>query len=64
VRLWAAAAACREALGQAPASSLRETDHPALSALRAALGEEAFTAAFAEGYRLAPDEAIEYALEE
>lgn len=57
VRLWAAGAALREALGAAPACS-----EQALAALRSALGEQAFAAAFAEGHRLERDQAIEAAL--
>jgi predicted ATPase/DNA-binding SARP family transcriptional activator len=64
VRLWAAAAARREALGARPHPRVRAEHHAALSALRATLGEEAFGAAFDEGQRLTRDEAVTYALQD
>ena len=62
VRLWGAAEALREAMG----ASLRPTDHAeherSIAAIRAALGEEAFAAASAEGRALTLEDAIRYAL--
>jgi hypothetical protein len=56
------AAALREAIGAPPPLSRREEAERELGAARAALGEEAFAAAWTEGQALPLDQAIEYAL--
>ncbi len=61
-RLLGAAAALREELGT-PLSPIVQADHDhALNAARAALGEEAFEAAWTEGSEMTFEEAIAYAL--
>ena len=65
-RLWGAAEAQREQMGMALsrfdlAASRYEQD---LTAVRSALEEPTFEAAWAEGRAMSPEEAIEYALEE
>ena len=65
-RLWGAAEALREQMGMALsafdlAASGYEQD---LAALRSALDESAFEAAWAEGRTMSAEQAIEYALEE
>jgi predicted ATPase len=63
VRLWGAAAALRETIG-APRSPLWRAEWERdLGAARAALGEEAFAAAWAAGRALPLEEAVAYALE-
>jgi predicted ATPase/DNA-binding CsgD family transcriptional regulator len=63
-RLWGAA----EALGEAasvsilPALEARYDYEEHVAAVRSRLGEEAFDAAWAEGRKMTPEEAIEYAL--
>ena len=57
-RLLGASAALREEMG-APLSQIRQTDHDrAVDAARAALGEEAFAAAWAVGHAMSLEEAI------
>jgi hypothetical protein len=63
-RLLGAAAALRDTTGPPvpPIDQAEREQH--VSALRAALGEPAFAAAWAEGRRLTPEQAIHVALEE
>jgi non-specific serine/threonine protein kinase len=62
-RLWGVAA-LREAIGAPPAPNRREEWERELGAARAALGEEAFAASWAEGRAMALEQAIAYALAE
>jgi tetratricopeptide (TPR) repeat protein len=57
-RLWACAERAREALGAPLPRFKRAPRASALSALRAALGEPAFAAAWAEGRQLTPEQAV------
>ena len=63
-RLGGAAEALREALGAALHPVLHPGHDQAVQAMRAALGEEAFAAAWAEGQALPLEEAVALALEE
>jgi predicted ATPase/class 3 adenylate cyclase len=61
-QLYAAAAALREALG-APVAPIDQADYESqMAALRACLGEEGFTAAWAEGQVMPLNEAVAFAL--
>jgi non-specific serine/threonine protein kinase len=61
-RLFGTAVGLREAMGAPlPPADRAELDR-AVAAVRTALGEEAFAAAWAEGRALAPEEAVQYAL--
>jgi tetratricopeptide (TPR) repeat protein len=61
-RLFGAAEGLREALG-APLPPVDRAEHDrSVAAVRTALGEEAFTAAWAEGRAMSLDEAVAYAL--
>jgi hypothetical protein len=63
-RLYGAAEAGRERL-ETPATLLeRDIHEPHHAAVRAALGEPAFAAAWAEGRAMPSDQVIQYALEE
>jgi len=64
-RLWAATEVMNETYGTTLSPMVRAlTNHEErLSAVRAELGEEAFTAAWSEGRAMPPEQAIEYALE-
>jgi predicted ATPase/DNA-binding SARP family transcriptional activator len=62
-RLLGAAAAIREAIGTPQAIPERNATEQAVAEERAALGEEAWSAAFREGLLLSMDQAIAYALE-
>jgi tetratricopeptide (TPR) repeat protein len=64
VRLLGAAAALREAIGEALHTVERAEFEGSLAAARAALGEQKFAAAWAEGQALRLDEAIRVAFEE
>jgi DNA-binding CsgD family transcriptional regulator len=57
-RFFGAAAARREAGGQPMAPIEIEQLAPSIRAARAALGEEAYTTAWAQGHALSPDEAL------
>jgi hypothetical protein len=61
-RLFGAAAALREAGGWPLAPVYRGEYERQVAAVRDTLGEKAFTAAWAEGRAMAPEQAIEYAL--
>jgi hypothetical protein len=63
-RLWGAAAALREALGAPRAPNRRAEGERELGAARAALGESAFAASWAEGQALSLEQAIADALAE
>jgi hypothetical protein len=63
-RFWGAAAALREAIGAPLEFHWREERERDLGATRAALGEEAFAAAWAEGQALSLEEAVAYALQD
>ena len=63
-RLFGAAEALREALGVRWGYGHRERYGRAVALARAALGEEAFAAAWAAGRAMTLDEAVAYALEE
>jgi tetratricopeptide (TPR) repeat protein len=62
--LLGAAEALRESLGVGLAPAEQETHDQTVAAVRAALGEKRFSAAWRQGRELALDEAIAYALEE
>jgi non-specific serine/threonine protein kinase len=62
LRLLAASEAHREAIGIAQHRAMQQTVEEHLAALRDLLGESAFTAAWAEGSAMSPDEAIAFAL--
>jgi hypothetical protein len=64
VQLCGAAAALREALGAPLAPNRREEWERELGAARAALGEAAFAAAWAEGQALPLEDAITLALQD
>jgi non-specific serine/threonine protein kinase len=61
-RLFGAAEALREAIGTPIQHSDRTLYDRSVAAVRAALGEEAFKAAWAEGWRMTMEEAVAYAL--
>lgn len=63
-KLLGAAEALRESLGVALAPAEQATHDETVTAVKAALGEERFSAAWLQGRELALDEAISYALEE
>ena len=63
-RLWAAAAALREAIGATLPPFKRRGWDPYIDTARAQLDEEAWEAAWAEGRAMPPEQAIEYALAE
>ena len=63
-RLLGAAEALRDSLGVELAPAERQTHDETVAAVREALGEKAFSAAWRQGRGLALDEAIAYALEE
>jgi hypothetical protein len=63
-RLLGAAAALQAALGVALDTGARAEYERAVAAARAALGEEEFAAAWAEGRGLSPEQAVAYALED
>jgi transcriptional regulator with XRE-family HTH domain len=63
-RLFETAEVLREALGAPLDAPYRAIRDRALASVRAALGEEAFTAASAEGRAMTPEEAIALALGE
>ncbi len=62
VRLLGAADALHEADGMPPAGASQASGTPAVAAARAALGEEAFAAAWAAGQVLPMDDAVDHAL--
>jgi predicted ATPase/DNA-binding CsgD family transcriptional regulator len=64
-RLWGAAEALGEAasVSMLPAIEARYDYEEHVAAVRSRLGEEAFDAAWAEGRAMAPEEAVEYALQ-
>ncbi|HLW58299.1 MAG TPA: tetratricopeptide repeat protein [bacterium] len=61
-RLFGAVAALRESTGIGPAPSDLAEDDRAVTALRAAMGDVAFAAAWAEGRGMTPERVIEVAL--
>ena len=63
-RVLGAAAKMRAGMGTPVAEIDRSTHDQAMAATRAALGERAFEAAFAEGQAMSRDEAVAYALDE
>jgi hypothetical protein len=63
-RLFGAAAALRESGGWPLLPVYRADLEQSVAATRAALDEEAFAAAWAEGRAMQPEQAIDYALEE
>jgi len=62
VRLLGAAEALRGTTGTRPPRAVRVAHERAVADLRAALGEEAFTPAWAEGRAMTPEQAIVYAV--
>src|SRR5439155_10295425 len=62
VRLLGAAEALRESLGVDLAPAERETHEETAGAVREAVGEERFSAAWRQGREMSLDEAIAYAL--
>jgi predicted ATPase/Tfp pilus assembly protein PilF len=58
VRLWGGAQALREAIGSPPPPNKREESERRLAAVREALGEEAFAAAWARGGSMTLEQAI------
>ena len=62
VRLFAAAAALREAVARPQAPTEQAVSAPVLAGVRARLGEAAAAAAWAEGWQLAPEAAMAAAL--
>jgi hypothetical protein len=62
-RLYGAASAGREQVGVPATLMEREIHEPRLAAVRAALGEEAFTAAWEAGRALSLEDAVRYAME-
>lgn len=64
VRLFGAGEALREAVGALIMAAYREDYDRAVEAARAALGDESFRAAWAEGRAMTPDQAIACALAE
>lgn len=63
-RLWGAATSLREAIHVPLPPALRDEQARNVDASRAALGEQAFRAAWAEGQAMTMDEAVAYALGE
>jgi predicted ATPase/DNA-binding XRE family transcriptional regulator len=66
VRLWGAARHLYDSTGLIPGKSwvwIPRVREPTITSLRIQLGEAKFGSAFAEGYAMTIDEAIEYALE-
>src|SRR5262249_40255632 len=63
VRLFAAAEGLRAAIGEAVLPVERSAYEGAITAARAALGEERFAAAWAEGRRRTLEQAVAFALE-
>jgi len=61
-QLWGAATALREGIGSPRSPIEQEQFDGEVTAIRSALGEAAFAAAFAEGRALTMEEAIAYAL--
>jgi non-specific serine/threonine protein kinase len=61
-RLFGAAEGLREGIG-APLPRADRAEHRSITAVRAALGEEAFAAAWAEGRAMGLPQAVEYAME-
>jgi predicted ATPase/DNA-binding XRE family transcriptional regulator len=61
-RLWGAAIAWREAISQSVPSSYQADYAPYIAQVRGQLGDEAYSATWSEGYRMLPDQAIDYAL--
>jgi tetratricopeptide (TPR) repeat protein len=61
-RLWGAAESLCEAIGSPMSPADRADYERNVAAARAALGEESFTAAWAEGRKMTMEEAVEYAL--
>ena len=64
VALWGAAEALREAIGSPLPSNERQEYDRTLAAVREALGEEAFAAAWQQGRAMPIEQAITYALED
>ena len=62
VRLWGAAAALREQIGAPMPPSERQKQEADIARTRQALGDAAFTAAFAAGRAMTVEGAVEYAL--
>jgi non-specific serine/threonine protein kinase len=63
-RLWGAARHLGEITGDVPAGRwIQRIQDPTIASVRAQLDEASFEAAYAEGYALTIDEAIDYALE-
>ena len=62
-RLGGASEALRQNLGVPLREDLRSGHHRALQTMRAALGDDAFVSAWAEGQALTLDEAVAVALE-
>jgi len=62
-RLWAAAEALREAIGAPLPPKDKEQIDREVAAVRAAIGEPAFSAGWTEGRAMTIDQAVEYALE-
>ena len=60
-RLWGAAEALREALGVSLSPVERSYYQPYMDGARARLGEDAFSAAWAEGRTMSAESAVEYA---
>ena len=63
-RLWGAEQRLREEIGLTIPPAGQEDYEKQVSALREALGDEAFSVAWAEGRALTMEQAIEYALKE
>jgi hypothetical protein len=63
-RLLGAAEALTEAVGAVLSPAAQAGCQDQIVALRRALGEEAFAAAWAEGRAMSPEQAIQYAIEE
>jgi tetratricopeptide (TPR) repeat protein len=63
-QMFGAAEALREASGAPLSVSERADDERSIAAVRAGLGEETFTSAWAEGRAMTPEHAIGYAVEE
>ena len=63
-RLWGADETIREAIGDTVRALCRADYEHGLTAAREALGDAAFTAAWAQGRKLSLKEAVAYALDE